>query len=80
VALAVLEKLVRTGQIGRGDRVAVISTAHGLKFSDFKVGYHEGTLPGIASALRNPSVRLPATLGAVQDAIAARFGHAGGDR
>jgi threonine synthase len=52
----------------------VISTAHGLKFSDFKVGYHDGTLPGIVSSLRNPGVQLPATLGAVQDAIAARFG------
>ena len=36
----------------------VISTAHGLKFSDFKVGYHEGTLPGLPSPLRNPGVQL----------------------
>ncbi|WP_242344069.1 threonine synthase [Anaeromyxobacter terrae] len=74
VALAALEKLAARGAIRRGERVVVISTAHGLKFSDFKVGYHDGTLPGIASQLRNPGVQLPATLGAVQDAIAARFG------
>jgi threonine synthase len=74
VALAALEKLASRGVVKRGERVVVVSTAHGLKFSDFKVGYHEGTLPGIASALRNPGVRLAATLGAVQDAIAARFG------
>jgi threonine synthase len=74
VALAALEKLASRGTIRRGERVVVISTAHGLKFSDFKVGYHDGTLPGIASPLRNPGVKLPATLGAVQDAIAARFG------
>jgi threonine synthase len=74
VALAALEKLASAGTVRRGDRVVVISTAHGLKFADFKVGYHEGTLPGLASPLRNPAVRLPATLGAVQDAIAARFG------
>jgi threonine synthase len=74
VALAALEKLAARGTIRRGERVVVISTAHGLKFSDFKVGYHDGTLPGIASPLRNPGVKLPATLGAVQDAIAARFG------
>jgi threonine synthase len=73
VALAVLEKLVQRGEIKRHERVAVISTAHGLKFSDFKVGYHEGKLPGLTSNLRNPSVKLPATLGAVQDAIRARF-------
>ncbi len=74
VALAVLEKLVKDGRIGKRDRVVVVSTAHGLKFSDFKVGYHEGTLPGVASRLQNPSVKLPPTIGAVQDAIAGRFG------
>jgi threonine synthase len=56
--------------------VVVISTAHGLKFSDFKVGYHDETLPGLRSPLRNPAVRVSATLGAVQDAIAARHGRA----
>jgi threonine synthase len=74
VALAALEKLAARGVVKRGERVVVISTAHGLKFSDFKVGYHEGTLPGLAPALRNPPVRLPATLDAVQDAVRARFG------
>jgi len=76
VALAALEKLAARGEITRGQRVVVISTAHGLKFSDFKVGYHDGTLPGLSSPLRNPGVQLPATLGAVQDAITARFGRA----
>ncbi|MGC3998949.1 MAG: threonine synthase [Anaeromyxobacter sp.] len=74
VALAALEKLAARGEITRDQQVVVISTAHGLKFSDFKVGYHEGTLPGLASPLRNPAVSLPATVGAVHDAIAARFG------
>jgi threonine synthase len=54
--------------------VVVVSTAHGLKFSDFKVAYHEGRLPGLESPLRNPSVQIPARVGAVQDAIAARIG------
>jgi threonine synthase len=74
VALAALEKLARAGTIGRGDRVAVISTAHGLKFSEFKVGYHERSLAGVEPGLLNPSVRCAATLGAVRDAIARRFG------
>ncbi len=76
VALAGLEKLVARGVIKRSDHVVVISTAHGLKFSDFKVGYHEGTLPGLSSPLKNTSVKLAPTLGAVQDAIVARFGRA----
>jgi threonine synthase len=74
VALAALEKLAARGVVRKGERVVVISTAHGLKFSDFKVGYHDQTLPGIRAGLPNPAVQLPATLGAVQDAIAARFG------
>ncbi len=73
VALAALEKLARDGRIGRRQRVVVISTAHGLKFSDFKVGYHDGALAGVAPALRNPAEQVPATLAAVQDAIAGRF-------
>ncbi|HYQ79945.1 MAG TPA: threonine synthase [Anaeromyxobacteraceae bacterium] len=77
VALAALEKLAARGVVRPEERVVVVSTAHGLKFSDFKVGYHEGTLPGVSSAQRNPSVRVAASLGAVQDAIAARFGWAG---
>ncbi len=74
VALAALEKLASRGVVGRNDRVVVVSTAHGLKFSDFKVGYHEAALPGLAAPMRNPSVKVAATLGAVRDAIAARFG------
>ena len=74
VALAALEKLAARGVVKPQERVVVISTAHGLKFSDFKVGYHEGTLAGLRPALRNPPVKLPATLAAVQEAVAARFG------
>jgi threonine synthase len=74
VALAVLEKLVARGTIKKGERAVVISTAHGLKFSDFKVGYHAGTLTGVEARLPNPSVPVAPTLGAVRDAIAARFG------
>jgi threonine synthase len=78
VALAALEKLAARGVVRPEERVVVVSTAHGLKFSGFKVGYHEGSLPGVVSTQRNPSVQVAASLGAVHDAIAARFGRAGG--
>jgi len=68
VALAVLEKLVARGEIGRTERVVVISTASGLKFPDFKVGYHQGTLEGIADAHANHPVVLPAEYEAVKRA------------
>jgi len=47
VALAALEKLVARRDIVSSDRVVVVSTANGLKFTDFKVQYHEGTLPDV---------------------------------
>ncbi|HUK66189.1 MAG TPA: threonine synthase [Anaeromyxobacteraceae bacterium] len=74
VALAALEKLVARGVVRRADRVVVISTAHGLKFSDFKVGYHAGSLPGVKARLANPSIKAAASLAAVKEAVAARFG------
>jgi len=78
VALAGMEKLVERGVIGRRDRVVVISTAHGLKFVDFKVRYHEMQLPEIESQLPNPPIQLPARYESVRDEmlrqIERRFG------
>ena len=58
VALAALMKLAQSGQIQRRDRVVVISTASGLKFPDFKIGYHEKTLEGVESQYANSPVAL----------------------
>lgn len=58
-ALAVLFKLRQRGIIQSNERVVVISTAHGLKFTPFKVGYHEGTLKEVESEFANPPVYLP---------------------
>jgi threonine synthase len=69
VALAVLKKLVARGQIDAGERVVVISTANGLKFTDFKVGYHEGRLPGIESRVANHAISLPNDYAAVLRAL-----------
>lgn len=73
VALAVLEKLVNRGQIKPNDRTVVISTAHGLKFTDFKVGYHESRLEGILSESANPPTYLKADTQAVKDEIERRM-------
>ena len=69
VALAATRKLVERGTIRKGDRVVVISTAHGLKFVDFKVKYHSMTLEGIEPELPNPPIDLPARYEAVRDAM-----------
>jgi threonine synthase len=67
VALAAMEKLVKSGTIARGERVVVISTAHGLKFVDFKVRYHKLELEGVESQLPNPPIELPASYRTVRD-------------
>lgn len=68
VALAALIKLLKTGKIDRSERVVVVSTAHGLKFADFKVQYHAREL-GIPCRHANQPLELPPTLEAVQDAL-----------
>jgi threonine synthase len=74
VALGALEQLVEKGTIAQGDQVVVISTAHGLKFSEFKTGYHEGKLTGVESRLANRVVRIAPTYAAVQDALKSLLG------
>ncbi len=76
VALAALFKLVERGEIKSQDRVVVISTAHGLKFTGFKTGYHEGALEQVDAVRRNPPIELPPDVGAVRDAIAQRLARA----
>jgi threonine synthase len=69
VALAVLFKLAARGQVKPHERVVVISTAHGLKFTDFKRRYHEGKLRGMASRYANRPVELPAQYDQAREAI-----------
>ncbi len=69
VALAALLKLRERGQIGPRERVVVVSTANGLKFTDFKVGYHTSSLAGIAAKRANKPVELPNDYDAVRRAI-----------
>ena len=74
VALAVLIKLRASGEIASSDRVVVISTANGLKFTDFKLGYHEGRLPGVTPTDANLPVELPNDYDAVRRAVSAVVG------
>lgn len=73
VALAALFKLVEQGIIGKKDRTVVISTAHGLKFTQFKLAYHENKLPEAESRYANPPINLPADVNLVKEAIARRL-------
>lgn len=71
VALAALTKMVAAGKIDRASRVIVISTAHGLKFADFKVQYHEDQLQkfGVEPAHRNIPIEVDADYESVRTAV-----------
>lgn len=69
VALAVLFKLLNNGTINREEKVVVISTAHGLKFTRAKLGYHQSTLSEVESQYANPLMTLPEDASAVKNAI-----------
>lgn len=73
VALAVLFKLVTKGIIKSQERVIVISTAHGLKFTSFKLRYHEDSLDEVEAQHANPLLLLPPDIGLVRQALAQRL-------
>ncbi len=73
-ALAALFKLLQREVVQSHQRVIVVSTAHGLKFTPFKVGYHEGTLAEVESDLANPPVYLPANADIVRETIQRKLG------
>ena len=74
VALAVTEKLARRGVFKPTDRVVVISTANGLKFTDFLTKYHMNKLKGIESEFPFSAVELPADYDRIRDTILENIG------
>ena len=68
VALAGMIKLLKAGKIDKAEHVVVISTAHGLKFTDFKVNYHEEKLD-FSCRFANKPIELPASVDAVKKAL-----------
>ncbi len=69
VALAVLFKLIERKEIKKDERIVIISTAHGLKFIDFKVKYHENKLDEVDSQYANTPIELPPEYDKVKKAI-----------
>ena len=72
VALACLEKLCSRGEIGKTESVVVVSTAHGLKFADFKCHYHEKKYD-FTSRYANLPVELEARTDVIFEAIEKHF-------
>jgi threonine synthase len=76
VALAATEKLVKSGVVKKSDRVVVVSTAHGLKFTEFKRAYHMGTLEGVTARHKNSPIELDASVSSVRRVIDERLSKA----
>ena len=47
----------------------MVSTANGLKFTEFKVRYHDKASAGVSAAHANPPVELPADYQRVVEAL-----------
>jgi threonine synthase len=73
VALGATIKLVQSRVIPASSRVVVISTAHGLKFAEFKTKFHQGQLPEVNPSLQNLPIQVPAETTAVRDVIDGRI-------
>jgi threonine synthase len=69
VALVALQKLRASGVIGPHDRTVVVSTAHGLKFTQSKVEYHSSELPDITSQFANPPISVADDFGSIMDVL-----------
>lgn len=65
VALAAMLKCVENGIIQKQEKVVVISTANGLKFTEFKVHYHDGKIMGTNRSHQNGIIHCPANIDAV---------------
>jgi len=69
VALAALEKIRAKGLVEPGQRAVVIATANGLKFTQFKIRYHENEIPEVQSKHPNKPISLPSEFEAVKAAV-----------
>jgi len=69
VALACLSKATSAGIIRATDSVVVISTAHGLKFTECKTRYHDGSLAAVQPRHANRPIRVSAEVDAISERI-----------
>ncbi|KAG9154960.1 hypothetical protein Leryth_012155 [Lithospermum erythrorhizon] len=69
VALAALIKLRKKGVIAPNDKTVVVSTAHGLKFTQSKTDYHLKQIADMACRYANSPVQVKADLKSVMEAL-----------
>ncbi|HYS77812.1 MAG TPA: threonine synthase, partial [Candidatus Dormibacteraeota bacterium] len=62
------------GSIAASDRVVIVATAHGCKFSQATIDYHEGRLPGVRPRRANRVIELRADASALEHLLASSDG------
>ncbi len=65
-AVAAFLKARAAGVIGRDERVVIVATAHGCKFSQATIDYHGGRLPGVLPRKANRIVEVEAEARAIE--------------
>jgi threonine synthase len=70
VALACLFKLRARGLVEPQHRVVVVSTANGLKFTEFKLAYHERRIAGVDAKRANDPIVMEPDVERIASAIA----------
>ncbi|MBF0273729.1 MAG: threonine synthase [Nitrospinae bacterium] len=73
VALAALSKLNKKGLFKKNDKIVVVSTANGLKFTDFLLNYHEKTIEGVDSLQSNLPIEMEASYEKVSEYLNNHF-------
>ena len=58
------------GTIAQGERVVIVATAHGCKFSQATIDYHGGRLPGVRPRFANRVVEIAADAAAIERLLA----------
>ena len=69
VALTTLMKLRSSGIIQPNDRTVIVSTAHGLKFTQSKIDYHSSDIKDMACQFTNPPVSVKGDFWSVMDVL-----------
>ena len=75
-AVAGFLKARREGMIGTDEKVVIIATAHGCKFSQATIDYHGGRLAGVVPGRANRVIELDADPAVLERLLAASAGTA----
>jgi len=65
-AVAAFLKVRAAGRIGPDERVVIVATAHGCKFSQATIDYHEGRLRGVSPSRANRIIEVAAEAQAIE--------------